>query len=134
MENAKSDYARYYYVFNKLGYDTRLKGTGYFFSLLQDVRADLNEEISDEELLNDRIAGSMRYDSKILFNVPFDEYKEKIKEFLTSERGDPDNNLLQEIEGIDKIITIELAALIFAKYFNSKIKKPENSEGKGPKK
>lgn len=134
METAKSEYARYYYVFNKLGYDTRLKGTNYFFCLLQDVRNDLKENVPDEELLKDRITDSMRYDAKILFAVSFDEYKNKIKEFLTSERGKPDNSLLQEIEDIDKVITIELAALVFAKYFNSKIKKQNNTPEKGPKK
>ena len=69
METAKSEYANYFYVFNKLGYDTRLEGAKYFFSLLQDVRMDLNEGFSDEELLERRIPGSMIDEASLVFDV-----------------------------------------------------------------
>lgn len=134
METAKSEYANYFYVFNKLGYDTRLAGAKYFFSLLQDVRMDLNEGFSDEELLEKRIPGSMTDEASLVFDVGRGKYKESIFEFLRTTRGEKDEEYSKEAPVFEEDNTIEKAALRFAKYFNAKAKEKENVEGIGAKK
>ena len=132
MNNTKSEYAQYFYVFNKLGYDTRLIGARFFFSLLHDVRIDLNEGFTDEELLKNRIPGCMTDEASLVFDVGRGKYRESLYEFLRSTRGERDEQLSKEAPVFEEDSTIEKTALKFGKYFNAKEK--ENEEVKGNKK
>ena len=134
MNNTKSEYAQYFYVFNKLGYDTRLIGARFFFSLLHDVRMDLNEGFTDEELLKKRIPGCMTDEASLVFDVGRGKYRESLYEFLRSTRGEKDEELSKDAPVIEEDSTIEKTALKFGKYFNAKAKEKENVDGIGTKK
>ena len=102
MNNTKSEYAQYFYVFNKLGYDTRLIGARFFFSLLHDVRIDLNEGFTDEELLKNRIPGCVVDEASLVFDVGRGKDRESLYEFLRSTRGERDEELFKEAPVLEK--------------------------------
>ena len=109
----------YYDTFNKLGYQTNKKGAEYFFDLLDEIRILLRDGESDEEIL--RVIPSIcleEYHFRI--EVGGNLYKERIKDFLTDKKESEDKDLLQEVSGISKDLSIEEAALLFAKYFDAK--------------
>ena len=120
MEN----YAEYIAVFNKLGYDVQKKGAVFFFSLLDDVRSELANGLSDEEIM-EKIPGICLDEYHFYFEIKKSAYMKAINDFLNTRDEKKGKKLLPEVIDSNKEISLEEAALIFAKYFNAKGKVTE---------
>ena len=121
----QNDYTEYYNVFNKLGYHTQKIGAKFFFSLLDEVRNSLNEGFTDDEM-KDLIPRICVDEYSLYLEIGKRLYIEKINDFLLNRNTNKGQNLFQEIIGVNKGLSIEESALIFAKYFNAKEKEKEN--------
>ena len=77
-----SNYKEYYDTFNKLGYQTNIKGAEYFFSLLDEIRDLLRNGVEDEELL--RVIPSICLEEyHFHLEVGGKLYKERIRSKIT---------------------------------------------------
>ncbi len=109
----------YYETFNKLGYKTNTEGAKFFFGLLDEIRDLLRDGEEDEEVLR-KIPSLCLEEYHFHLEVGGNRYRTSIREFLASREDSKDEDLLKEFSGIDKDLSIETAALLFAKYFDAK--------------
>ena len=122
-------FAEYYKVFNKLGYHTQKLGAKFFFSLLNDVRDELDKGLTDDEVI-ELIPKICVEEYGFYLEVGRRTYFDKITDFLTTRNDKKGQDLLSEISGFNQDLSVEESALVFAKYFNAKAKEQETEIGK----
>ena len=116
-------YAEYKEVFNKSGYHTEKKGALYFFSLLDEVRNELKEGFTDEEI-KEKLPSICLEEYHFYFEIRKSKYIEGINDFLSTR-----NKNKQEIVDSASELSLDDALLVFAKYFNNKELEHEKENG-----